>query len=174
MICPTKRECWVKSANHGPNSTDKAHGRHLNTNAESTLNAIKKLIQYVTAAKSVNMSYKSTKENITHRTRSSITNSSPGGIWILAGSCGEAGCGSRGVTATVCGAAGLGTVIITVLPGVVTWFMEATWLKTAFVTCGCPLALTPPEAATFAITTTEGEEVCSPGTVIVEEVGWWL
>lgn len=78
---------------------------------------------------------------------------------MLAGSCGEVPCGSRGATATVCGAAALGTVITTVLPGVAVWLMEVTWLKAGLVTCGWLLALTLPGVATFVITTTEGEEV---------------
>lgn len=96
--------------------------------------------------------------------------SSPGGIWILAGSCGEAD-GSRGATATGCWAAGLGTVITTVLPGAVAWFMGTTWLRAAFVTCGWPLALIPPGAATFAITIIAGDVVCGRGPVTVEEAG---
>ena len=94
---------------------------------------------------------------------------SPGGIWIFAGSCGAAVCGSRGATVTDCGPADLGTVITTVLPGVVAWF---TWLRAGFVTCGWPLALTLPGVDTLATTMTEGEEVCL--TVTVEEAGWWL
>ncbi len=101
------------------------------------------------------------------------TGSSPGGIWILVGSCVEAVCGSRGATVTVCGAAPLGTVITTVLPGVAVWFMEAPWLKGGFVTCCWPLALTPPGVATFDTTRTEGEDIWSPGTGTVEEIDWW-
>ena len=71
----------------------------------------------------------------------------------------EAVCGSRGATATGCGVAALGTVIITVLPGVVVRFMEATWFTAALVTCGGPSALALPGVATLAATITEGEEV---------------
>lgn len=100
--------------------------------------------------------------------------SSPGGIWILAGSCGGPVWGSRGATGTVCEPAALGTVITTVLPGVVVWFKETTWLKGGLVACDVPLMATPPEGATFATTMTEGEEVRRPGSGAVEVLGWWI
>lgn len=88
--------------------------------------------------------------------------SSPDGIWMLAGR--EEVCGSRGATVTGCGAAGLGTVITTVLPGTVAWFMLVTWLRAGFVTCSWLLALTTPEVVTFATTTTWEEDVWGRGT----------
>lgn len=88
---------------------------------------------------------------------------------MLAGSCGDwlAGAATRGLTAAVCVVAGVGTVIITVRTGVGPWYSGATWLKTAFLSCGC---LFVAAAATLVITTTEGD-VCRPDSDTLEEAG---
>lgn len=88
---------------------------------------------------------------------------------MLVGSCGDwlVDAGIRWLTVAVCAAAGVGTVIITVLTGVGPWYSGATWLKTAFLSCGCLFA---PGAATLVITTTDGE-ACRPDSDTVEEAG---
>lgn len=91
---------------------------------------------------------------------------------MLVGSCRPwlVDAGIRWLTAAVCAAAGVGTVIITVLTGVGPWYSGVTWLKTAFLSCGCLLV---PGAATLVITTTDGE-ACRPDSDTLEEAGCWL